>query len=254
MDEDAMDEDDMDDMDEDDMDEEPHSVTLLNRYLHQDRFFEQPRNESYYLHHIPADFDDRIRYGNYSLTQYEIESLRENRNTAMILYGRMVFREMLLSQTVDFRGDVRYCDAIIPKREWSQLMSTGYQEYADTVNIIMYEFVIRGGSAISPAEEINLFGFIKEVRTVYNSDDRYRFRNDDNDWENLHEYVFVADVFTVTEFYVRDLHGNQYVECYGNYNMTEGTISPVEMFIPFSQIRRLYRMRGCERVNYQFTA
>jgi hypothetical protein len=32
--------------------------------------------------------------------------------------------------------------------------------------------------------------------------------------------------------------------------MTEGTISSTELIIPFSQIRRLYRMRGCERIAY----
>lgn len=238
-------------------------VTLMDRYLHQDMFFEN----RYYTRRfydgnsdsgesidsddssdldIRANFDDTIRTGNYSLTHSEFRHLRQSRKVAMNLYGRMVFREMLLSQEVEFRGDVRYCgDSVIPKSDWSQILTTlAHQQYSDTVNIIMFEFVIRRGGSISPTNEVNLFGFIKEVRIIYTPQPGFF----GVDWNNLHEYAFLANVFTYSCDYSRSL-GHTFIE-YGSYDMTEGAISPTELIIPFSQIRRLYRMRGCERIAY----
>jgi len=244
----------------DDDDDDDDDITLMDRYLHQDMFFEN----RYYTRRfydgdsdsgessnsddsgdldIRANFDDTIRSGNYSLTHSEFRHLRQSRKVAMNLYGRMVFREMLLSQEVEFRGDVRYCDdSVIPKSDWSQILTTlAHQQYSDTVNIIMFEFVIRRGGSISPTNEVNLFGFIKEVRIIQPGFDNAA-------WDNLHEYAFLADVFTYSCEYSRSL-GHTFIE-YGSYDMTEGTISPTELIIPFSQIRRLYRMRGCERIAY----
>ena len=244
-------------------DDDDDDVTLMERYLHQDMFFEN----RYYTRRfydgdsdsgessnsddsgdldIRANFDDTIRTGNYSLTHSEFRHLRQTRKVAMNLYGRMVFREMLLSQEVEFRGDVRYCDdSVIPKSDWSQLLTTlAHQQYSDTVNIIMFEFVIRRGGSISPTNEVNLFGFIKEVRIIHTPQPGFF----GVDWNNLHEYAFLASVFTYSCEYSRSL-GHTFIE-YGSYDMTEGTISPTDLIIPFSQIRRLYRMRGCERIAY----
>ena len=214
-----------------------------------------------YDRNIRANYDDTIQSGpyQYSLANFEIHHLRKNRKIAMNLYGRMVFREMLLSQQVEFRGDVRYCDdAVIPKSDWHQLLTrSNYQRYSDTINIIMYEFVIRRGSAISPLYELNLFGTIKDIRVVVN-DDEYDTEAHGYDWEELHEYAFVADVFTASPFCVNweGPHGRmepQYKQ-YGSYDMTEGIISPTELVIPFTQIRRLYRIRGIERIAYNIGA
>jgi len=247
----------------DDDDDDDDNATLMDRYLHRDMFFEN----RYYTRRfydgdsdsgessnsddsgdldIRANFDDTIRAGNYSLTHSEFRHLRQSRKVAMNLYGRMVFREMLLSQEVEFRGDVRYCDdSVIPKSDWSQILTTlAHQQYSDTVNIIMFEFVIRRGGSISPTNEVNLFGFIKEVRIIHKPQPGFF----GIDWNNLHEYAFLADVFTYSCEYSRSL-GHTFIE-YGSYDMTEGTISPTELIIPFSQIRRLYRMRGCERIAY----
>jgi hypothetical protein len=166
----------------------------------------------------------------------------------MNLYARMVFREMLLSREVEFRGDIQYSDSVIPKSDWCHLVTT--MAHQPDFNTIMYEFVIRRESDISPINEVNLFGFIKEIRIISRDDGS---GGGDYDWENLHEYAFVADVFSSRSFVRR--HGPngrtraEFIE-YGSYDMTEGTISPTELVIPFSQIRRLYRMRGCERIAY----
>ena len=241
--------------------------TLINRYLLQDRFFERQGGSFYsdsdsdsdsdsgglgglgdfgdeYDRDIRANIDDAIHSQDYSLSYFEIQDIRINRQIAMNLYARMVFREMLLSQNVEFRGDVQYSDSVIPKLDWSRLVTMVQQP---DFNTIMYEFVIRRGSDITPLNEVNLFGFIKEIRIISGGGD-----NDDDgdyDWENLHEYAFIADVFSSRSFVRR--HGPngrtraEFIE-YGSYDMTEGTISPTELVIPFSQIRRLYRMRsGC---------
>jgi hypothetical protein len=246
-------------------DDDDDDVTLMDRYLHQDMFFENSYHTRRFYDgnggdsdsdsdsdndsvssddDIRANYDDTIRTGRYSLTHSEFRHLRQSRKFAMNLYGRMVFREMLLSQEVEFRGDVRYCDdSVIPKSDWSQILTTlAHQQYSDTVNIIMFEFVIRRGGSISPTNEVNLFGFIKEVRIIQPG------FFDNAAWDNLHEYAFLADVFTYSCDYSRSL-GHTFIE-YGSYDMTEGTISPTELIIPFSEIRRLYRMRGIERIAY----
>jgi hypothetical protein len=109
----------------------------------------------------------------------------------------------------------------------------------------MYEFVIRRNSAISPLYEVNIFGFIKDV--MIQRTDSYN-SGDDYDWEELHEYVFIADVFTPTDFYIhneRILPANA-VRYYGGYHMEGGTITTQELIIPFSQVRRLYIINGHE--------
>jgi len=65
----------------------------------------------------------------------------------------------------------------------------------------------------------------------------------DYDWENHSEYVFVADVFTPTDFFVYE-GGYQ---SYGGYDMTEGTITTQQISIPFSHVRRLYRITPNDR-------
>jgi len=92
----------------------------------------------------------------------------------------------------------------------------------------------------------NLFGFIKDVGIKqfggrmnyydgYNREDGHEF-----EWEESHEYILIADVFTPTDVYI----GSNVLRSYGGYNMDEGAITTQEIEIPFSQIRRLYRICG----------
>jgi len=60
------------------------------------------------------------------------------------------------------------------------------------------------------------------------------------EWEERHEYILIADVFTPTDVYI----GSNVMRSYGGYNMDEGAITTQEIEIPFSQIRRLYRICG----------
>ena len=262
------------DNDNDDDDDDVHHVTRItafNRYLYQDRFFERNYNivnvydegddedddedDFIYDIRIRPNFDDTLSEDSiYSLTYFEMRQLRKSRQIALHLFGRMIFREMLFSMSVEFRGDVQHSNFVIPKDQWNNLLYNQQSMYNDTVNISMYEFVIRRGSEISPNHEINMFGFINDIRLVNvesnnperDNDDEYD--NDDNSrddefnhwWENLHEYAFAVNVFSPSEYY----------PC-GSYDMTEGLFSPVEMVIPFSQIRRLYNIRAYERINYR---
>ena len=102
----------------------------------------------------------------------------------------------------------------------------------------MYEFVIRKYSEFSPFVETNVFGFIKETAIVRLDDDG---TGADDDWENLHEYAFIAKIFTPSDFLIDD----DTFTSYGNYDMYAGTVELVEVTIRFSHIRRLYCIEGC---------
>ena len=255
------------------------STPFIRQYLHTGRFFERspppplwPDNGSdrseVAVDNI-ANFDD-TRYcisELYALSFDEKAQLRENRQIALNLFGRMVFREMLLSMMVEFRGDVHYDgNSAIPKDQWSSLFYYQSPVYLDTVNIVMYEIVIQRNCFINPDNEINVFGSIKEIRIVStrrmnrrasddadaDEDDEDEDDADDEDWENRHEYAFIADVFSPSNYYVRSDDGFLHSTPCGSYDMAEGTFSPVEMIIPFSNIRRLYSIRARERIEYGF--
>jgi hypothetical protein len=126
----------------------------------------------------------------------------------------------------------------VPKNDWVDIA------YNQAYHTSLYEFVIRRGSEISPLFEVNLFGFIKDVGIKqfgdmnydgYSREDDYEF-----EWEENHEYILTAYVFTPTDFYI----GGNALRSYGGYNMDEGAITTQELAIPFSQIRRLYRICG----------
>lgn len=250
------------------------SHTLLEQYLHQDRFFEViPSTHNSddewntdmdnplqrFDRTISANVDDMREYfrlqESYALSNFEIRELRKNRDIAMMLYQRMLFRKML-SQTMNFRGEIHYGNAVIPKDEWISSFDLYYHtdnsenntEIETQLNFIrmnrMHEFVIRRGSELSPMNEMNLFGFIKDIQIVCCcAHGAHGAHGDDQWWENHHEYAFIADVFSARDFYVKGNDG-QYNQLCGSYDMSEGVISSIRLNIPFSQIRRLYRIYG----------
>jgi hypothetical protein len=226
------------------------NTTLINRY----RFQDSEWRWSFHRASIETspNYDDTV----YPLSQADIDGLRENREIATTLFARMRFRETMFQPDVQFLGEV-WSGSWIPKSEWIDIMRH-HQPVSDSesdhaIQTRMYEFVIRRGSNISPFHEVNIFGFIKDVtiqQTVEYDDDGEEISHDrmDYDWENIVEYTFVAEVFTPTDFYI---HGGRYdptpYRSYGGYNMTDGTITTQQVTIPFSQIRRMYRMNGHER-------
>jgi hypothetical protein len=212
------------------------NVTMMSRYLHQDRGV----NWSPMLFRFritDPNFDDTV----VPLSQNEIQSLRHNREIARTLFARIRFRETLLSQDIEFLGGV-HTGRLILQQDWIESFTYQYQ-HLDTGNTKMYEFVIRRGSEFSPIVETNVFGFIKEI-TIVNANGGDDTDHDDYDWENLHEYAFVAEIFSPSLFQI-DRNGMRM--CYGDYIMDEGTILPAHALIRFSHIRRLYCISGCER-------
>lgn len=209
-------------------------ITLINQYLHQDDEWDwsgaqNPQSSNPYS-------DDTV----YHLNYYEILGLRENREAAISIFARMRFRETLLSSESIRSLDIR----MIQKHEWSGIM-TDYQRSLPSIENVLYEFVIKKHSIISPTFEVSVFGFIKDVLIVPVDHENTAAVTDDvsdYDWEQLHEYIFVANVFTPSDFYIEN--GSNVLRGFGEYNMTEGTITTEELYIPFSQIRRLYRMEG----------
>ncbi len=206
--------------------------TQMNLYLHQDIEW------NWSIYSVESD-DYLIPH----LELGEILGLRENREIAINLFARSRFRDTLLESSSLFMG--RVLNGInIHKRNWTNTMV--YQQIDSLrtggLSPTMYEFVIRGESIISPVYEINIFGFMKDVVIVaVNATD---IEYHDDAWENRCEYAFVADVFTPTDFYI----GGNTVRSYGSYDITEGIINTHELVIPFSQIRRLYRIDSEEQI------
>ena len=212
------------------------NFTMMSRYLHQDRG----------VNWSPMVFRFRITDPNFDdtvvpLSQNEIQALRHNREIARTLFARIRFRETLLSQDIEFLGGV-HTGRLIPQQDWIESFTYQYQQL-DTGNTKMYEFVIRRESEFSPIVETNVFGFIKEI-TIVNVNGGDDTDHDDYDWENLHEYAFVAEIFSPNLFQI-DRNGMRMG--YGDYIMDEGTILPACAHIRFSHIRRLYCISGCER-------
>jgi len=209
-------------------------VTQINRYLHQDTHLDWTRNGSIHL-------DDTLLQ---HVNEVEIQGLQENRFIAMNLFARSIFCETLFdSSSMGFLGSVSEGE-FVPKNDWVFIV---HENRHLSQRMIMYEFVIRRGSVLSPLFEVNLFGFIKDVAIQqingmmnHNDHDGNTY---DFEWEENPEYVFIADVFTPSDFYI-DANA---LRSYGGYNMEEGTITTQELAIPFSQVRRLYLIRGHER-------
>lgn len=212
-------------------------VTLINRYLYQDNYRSWSGVND--LSATDPCMDDTV----YFVTHYELQGLRENREIVMTLFTRMRFRETMFDANIQFLGTVQSV-TWVPKNVWVGMNM--HQSYMASNRNVMYEFVIRRHSNISPFNEVSIFGFIrdtsiKQIVEYYNADDNINYY----DWENLMEYSFIADVFTPTDFRTRDREGNENVwQSYGSYNMNEGTITTDELIISFSQIRRLYRITG----------
>ena len=208
--------------------------TQMNLYLYQ----ELEWNWSIYS----AESDDRvIPY----LTPGEIFGLRENREIAITLFARSRFRDTLLEARYIFMGRVWQGMRVAP-RNWINTMA--YEQLNETRlgHPTMYEFVIRRESIISPVYEINIFGFMKDVVIVAVNAANVQ---DYSEWENRCEYAFVAEVFTPTDFYIgSDSSDGNMVRSYGSYDITEGIINTHELIIPFSQIRRLYRINSHEQL------
>jgi hypothetical protein len=236
--------DDSDDSDDNNPRQEPYfqNVTSLNRYIHQDTnlLWSVIVGEN----GVDPNYDDTV----YQLSDDEIRGLRENREIAMTLFARMRFRETLFHSNREFHGSV-WSGSWVHVLDWVDIVGE-YQRNLSSIQSVMYEFVIRRGSDISPTNEVSIFGFIKDV-TMQETEtsDNYGGGSVDQ-WENMLEYAFVADVFTPTDFYIHGVWGNPNLirsfRSYGSYDMTDGTITTQEVAITFSQVRRLYRINGWE--------
>jgi len=197
--------------------EVPHGTTAIDRYLHLDSGIQWSN---------APDMDDDI----IELTTHEIEVLRENREIATLLFTRQQFAERLFSPN-DTNGDIM--NAVfytwIPKQHWVGLSSNNMGPSN------RYEFVTRRMSDHSNYET-NMFGYIQRI-VIMNTDNIWQQRisvggdgNDDDDWENRHEYAFIADVFAPS--------GPSY-----RYNLDDGTFETREIILTFSDIRRMYLIR-----------
>jgi len=181
-------------------------------------------------------FDDSV----IPLSQYELTELRNNREIAITLFGR--------TNELPFSGPTSSAvHRHILQQNWVEYFTHDTTRRSS----MMYEFVIRKQTEISPLYETNLFGYIQDITIVSVEDAQGRFELwGDYDWENLHEYAFVANVFTATPIRIYepiinggDNHSSS-LRRYGDYDMNQGTVHPTRILIRFSQIRRLYRIES----------
>lgn len=210
------------------------NVTLIERYKYLDCEWRWSGSDN--VTYSNPNYDDTL----YPLSEEEIRGLRENRDIAMTLFGRMRFRETLF-HSEQFLGHV-WRGSWVSKSDWSNIEQLDLGSIDDGNRSRMYEFVIRKGSATSPVYEVSMFGFITDV-SIKQIDDYDPNVHLDNDWENQMEYAFGAQVFTPTDFFMYE--GG--FRSYGGYIMDEGTITTQQISIPFSHIRRLYRICPHER-------
>ena len=226
------------------MNTQNQNVTLINRYMHQDNeYIWSSRQASWVI--ADPHYDDTV----YNLLTTELHGLRENREIAMTLFARMRFRETMFEANTIFLGGV-WSGMWIHKNKWVNITESHRRSLGSDTSI-MYEFVIRRGSELSPRIEASVFGFIKDVtiqQTVVEYDDEHV--GNDHDWENTVEYAFVADVFTPTDFFIHGTWDDPRWQwrSYGGYDMIDGTITTQQITISFSQIRRLYSISARERL------
>jgi hypothetical protein len=244
---DESDDDDVDD-DHEHQQQQRRPRTQMNQYLFQDVEW----NWSIYSPHTD---DTTIPF----LTPGEIFGLRENREIATTLFARSRFRDTLLQSNSLFMGRV-WNGVFVRKQYWTNpMLNEQFEEQRNGTPPVMFEIVIRRESPISPLYEINIFVFMKDVIIIaaeeYGSEAGTGSGSDmyhDDEWENRCEYAFVANVFTPTDFYIdRDGDGGDFnmMRSYGSYDITEGIINTDKLVIPFSQIRRLYRLTSHEQLN-----
>jgi hypothetical protein len=206
-------------------------TTLMEQYLQQDpsAIWSILR-----LGNTDMIFDDSV----IPLSQYEITELRSNREIATTLLART--NELFTGRATAAEYVVHHIHIL--QENWIEYFTRDTPRMLSDIDNseIMYEFVIRKHTEISPLYETNLFGSIQEITIVLVEDAQGR-DSDVYNWENLHEYAFVANVFTATTIYNGGDNHSSSLRRYGDYDMNEGTVRPVRVLIRFSQIRRLYR-------------
>lgn len=210
------------------------NVTLIERYKYLDCEWRWSGSDN--VTYSNPNYDDTL----YPLSEEEIRGLRENRDIAMTLFGRMRFRETMF-HSEQFLGHVWH-GSWVSKNDWPNIEQSDLGSIDGGNRSRMYEFVIRRGSATSHVFEVSMFGFITGI-SIKQIEDYDPSVHLDNDWENQMEYAFGAQVFTPTDFF---MYEGGY-RSYGGYNMDEGTITTQQISIPFSHIRRLYRICPHER-------
>lgn len=152
------------------------------------------------------------------LSREEIFQLRHVRRLTITLICRRLYLDSLLSN-FDFTGEIEH--TFIPRTDYTYIspMDIGYG--------CIFEFVICRNSQYE-GDEKNYFGHITEITviTVENS-----HLQDHPTWESTHEYCFKVNVFNP------NIMGMSYDE-------SSGTFDTIPITFRFSDVRRLYTVRG----------
>jgi hypothetical protein len=152
------------------------------------------------------------------LSREEIFQLRHVRRLTITLICRRMYLDSLLSN-FNFTGEIAH--TFIPRVDYT------YISHMDIVNRCIFEFVICRNSQ-SEEDEKNYFGHITEI-TVINVQNAHL--QDHPTWESTHEYCFKVNVFNP------NIMGLSYDESIGIFDT-------IPIIFRFSDIRRLYTVRG----------
>ena len=200
----------------------PRPIPAIDQYLHTDSGVEWESLHGGTTN--PAGDDWGIQ-----LTRHECINIRLNRKLASMLWARRRFNETLFSN-IDFLGETFH--TFIPKTNW---LWFGMRDMGPHR---MFEFVMCRTNVHNRGHETNFFGYISQAVVVDADHPVTSTSSYDGfaDWENTHEYAFVAHVFSPN------------TAPYDNtYNIDEGTFVATELIFRFADIRRLYSIQSTER-------
>ena len=198
----------------------PPSITSFNRYLHLDSLVVWSAAAAGGVTDPEHDDDNNA----VQLSQDERDDIRWNREIATTLWARSRFRDTLFSN-IEFLGRVFH--EFIPKIYWIEL---GHDDMGPHR---MFEFVMCDTTSYNRPIETNYFGYISSIVVVRVERATARLIDDDDEWENTHEYAFIVHVFSPTA-------------PYGRYNVEESTFETAELLFRFADIRRMYSITAME--------
>jgi hypothetical protein len=192
-------------------------VPRIDSYIHDDEGIEWTGE---------ADMDDNEVP---NISRGEIEELREARVAAISMISRH-FCQTLLMTNLEITGGIIH--TFIPRAEYMEINNNDIGRGGN-----FYEFVLcrRLLPQSEPCSEINLFGYITEIKVV---EVRNAHLLSNQSWENTHEYCFVVEVFDSL------WRSPTPVDAEGIIDLTECQ----QMTLRFSDVRRVYSVWTMTRV------
>ena len=192
-------------------------VPRIDSYIHDDEEIEWTGSVDMDDHEVPT------------ISRGEIEELREARVVAISMISRHLYQTLLITN-IEITGGIIH--TFIPRAEYMEINNNDIGRGGN-----FYEFVLcrRSLPQSEPCSEMNLFGYITEIKVV---EVRNAHLQENQSWENTHEYCFVVEVFDSLW-----TNGTP-VDAEGIIDLTECQ----QMTLRFADVRRVYSVWTMTRV------